>query len=362
MKLMIAGGGTGGHLFPGIALAEVWRERFSEQEVFFVGTTHGLEREWVPRAGFRLHCISQRGLSRVGVKRQIVALFLMMVSFVQSLRIILREKPDVAVGFGGYASGPVMLMAALCRVPTLIFEPNAFLGLTNRLLARVVKRVASPYDVVLENVELSQRIQCPVPVRAEMARALSQRPALAQKALTLLVLGGSQGASALNDAVMALACHWLTSHSLTIVHQTGARDHARVAEYYRSQGLNVQALPFIHDMAQAYLNADVVISRAGASTIAELALAAKPVLLVPMPRSADDHQRKNAAALAKAQAAVVLNQEGDWTPRLQTALDELLSDAALRQALSAHIAQFSSLEAAHILSDQCVDLVKRARG
>lgn len=355
MKLMIAGGGTGGHLFPGIALAGAWRERVAGGEVFFVGTEYGLEKRIVPEAGYRLELIQQRGLKRQGLAQTLKSLLLIPRSLSQSLRIVRRERPAVAIGVGGYAAGPAILAAWLLGVPTLVLEPNAVPGLTNRLLAKVVRKAISPYARARAHFG-SKLVQAGIPVRPAIAAALAKgSDTVAHK--TLLVFGGSQGAKAINDALIAAAPVLVTTHGYRIIHQTGRADFARVKAQYQALGLDVDVREFIDDMAAVYRASSLVVCRAGASSLAELALCGKPSVLIPLPTAADDHQTKNAQAFAEAGAGVLLRQSelsGDALTTQVLALDDDKLAAMGKAALG-----LGDANAANALSDLCVSLTKR---
>ncbi len=350
MKLMIAGGGTGGHLFPGIALASAWLERAPEPEVFFVGTERGLEKRLVPQAGFRLALIDQVGLKRTGVAQLLKGLLLLPKSLWQSLALVRRERPAVAIGVGGYAAGPAILAAWLLRVPTLILEPNAVPGLTNRLLARIARKAISPYERARAHFG-KKLVRAGIPVRPAIARAVPAPKPDARK--TILVFGGSQGARAINDAVAAAAPE-LLARGYAVVHQTGKLDFARIKQGYEAAGLAVDVREFIDDMASAYAACDLVVCRAGASTLAELALCAKPSILIPLPTATDDHQTKNAQAFADAGAAVLLKQSelGSLGSTILAIMDAPEKRAAMAQAAQG----LGDPRAAEVLCEMCLAL------
>ncbi|MCC6810065.1 MAG: undecaprenyldiphospho-muramoylpentapeptide beta-N-acetylglucosaminyltransferase [Deltaproteobacteria bacterium] len=354
MKLMIAGGGTGGHLFPGIALAGAWVERAPKGEVFFVGTERGLEVKIVPAAGYRLELIDQVGIKRRGLVQTLKGLFMLPKSILQSMRIVRREKPAVAVGVGGYAAGPAILAAWLLRVPTLILEPNAVPGLTNRILAKIARVAISPYERAAAYFG-KKLVKAGIPVRPQIANALKTAAATAQARRGVLVFGGSQGAKAINDAVMQAAPRWAQS-GVRVVHQTGPADRARVEAAYAGMGIDVR--DFIHDMAAEYAACDLVVCRAGASSLAELALCGKPAVLIPLPTAADDHQTKNAQAFADAGAGVLLRQSELTPERLDTTVRELLGDVTKLMAMADAAKKLGDPDAASRLADMCINLAE----
>ncbi len=356
MKLMIAGGGTGGHLFPGVAVARMWRERAPGGDVFFVGTARGLEGKVVPQAGFSLSLIAQVGLKNRGIMGALKALLLLPRSLWQSLAIVRRERPSVALGVGGYAAGPAMVAAWLMRVPSLILEPNAMPGLTNRLLGALVKKIVSPYDRAGEHFPQNKLLRQGIPVRGELAAALAAQKAHSGR--SLLIFGGSQGARALNDAAIG-AVPLLAEEGVSIVHQTGPADFQRVLDAYASLPLaarnRVDVREFIDDMAAAYGNCDLVVCRAGASTLAELGIVGRPSILVPLPTAADDHQTKNAQAFVEAGAAQMLKQQDLTSATLLTAVRTLMTEELRRARMGEQrqSARRCSRHRAHVRAVHC---------
>lgn len=353
MKLMIAGGGTGGHLFPGIALAGAWVQRAPAGEVFFVGTERGLETKIVPAAGYRLELIDQVGIKRRGLVQTLKGVFMLPMSILQSMRIVRREKPAVAVGVGGYAAGPAILAAWLLRVPTLILEPNAVPGLTNRILAKVARVAISPYERAAAYFG-KKLVKAGIPVRPQIANAFK---ASTNTKPAVLIFGGSQGAKAINDAVMLAAPEW--AKTADVVHQTGPADLERVRKAY--EGTSVVAKDFIQDMAAAYAACDLVVCRAGASSLAELALCGKPAVLIPLPTAADDHQTKNAQAFADAGAGVLMRQSELTPEKLRDAVAALLGDRSRLATMSEAAKKLGDPQAADRLAQMCMELAGGAR-
>ena len=306
MKVLIAAGGTGGHIYPGIAIAREIMRRDASSEVLFVGTSRGLETRIVPENGFQLALITSAGLKNVGVKGKIKGLGVLPLSFWESAKLIRDLRPDVVVGAGGYVSGPVLLIASLKRIPTLAMDSNALPGFTNRQLARFIDKAALTFDEALPFFN-GKGVVTGNPVRKEFFEI--ERKPRGEK-LSILVFGGSQGARAINNAMMA-ALPLLEAHAsqIKIVHQTGEADLLRTRETYaKSRLTDHEVLPFISDMFARFAHADLVICRAGATTCAELAAAGKASIMVPLPTAADDHQRKNAEAFERAGASRMLLQ------------------------------------------------------
>lgn len=305
MKVLIAAGGTGGHIYPGIAVAKEILRRDSGSEVLFVGTARGLETKIVPDNGFQLSLIKSAGLKNVGFAGKLKGLFILPQSFLEARRLIKDFKPDVVIGAGGYVSGPVLMMAALMKVPTLVMDSNALPGFTNRRLAPFVTKAALTFDEALPFFG-KKGIVTGNPVRKEFFEVL---PKVRGAKVNLLIFGGSQGARAINNA-MGDALASLPKDKLQITHQTGEFDLEKIREIYSRAGFNGAAdvRPYISNMVDEFAKADLVICRAGATTCAELSAAGKAAIMIPLPTAADDHQRKNAEALETAGAARMILQ------------------------------------------------------
>ncbi len=368
-RILIAASGTGGHLFPGLAIADAFRRRDPATEVTFVGTTRGLEATLIPRAGFELERIEIAGLKRVGW-RQALATLLWRVpkSLWQSWRIVRRRRPDLVIGVGGYTSGPVLLIAALSGIPTLILEPNAYPGFTNRVLAPLVRAAAVAFPEAASFFGAKARMTGN-PVRAEffaMPDLARERRARTPER-HLLIFGGSQGSRALNERMVEALPRLFASLRerasalvVTVTHQTGERDAAWVRAAYERAGLQdrVTVVPFIERMAEEMARADLVICRAGATTLAELAAAGKPALLIPLPTAADDHQRKNAQALERAGAARCLLQDEATPERLAEMIRELLDDPARLDEMAECARRRARPEAAHAIVALAFELMR----
>jgi UDP-N-acetylglucosamine--N-acetylmuramyl-(pentapeptide) pyrophosphoryl-undecaprenol N-acetylglucosamine transferase len=361
MRVLIAGGGTGGHLFPGIAVAEEVVARGGE--VLFVGTTRGIEARVLPEAGYPLELLQVSGLNRVGPIRMIGGLIKLPFAFLRCLSILRRFRPDVVLGVGGYASGPLVLAAALTGRPSAIQEQNSVPGFTNRVLGKVVRAVFIAFNEAAAAFPPAKVATTGNPVRKGFREARALLPAADAPAgpARLLILGGSQGARAVSNLVIGAAALLAKSRpgKFTIVHQTGTSDADRVKDAYAEQGLSGQVTvrPFIDDMVSAYRAADLVIARAGALTLAELAIAAVPAILIPLPTAADDHQTRNAAAFAVAGAAVVIPQNQATPEQLATELESLLDDRDVRKKMSAAMTLLSRPAAAAAVVDRLAALL-----
>ena len=332
LRVLIAGGGTGGHVVPALAIGRELRDKHGA-ECVYVGTARGLETKLVPEAGFRLELVRSGQLKNVSLKTRLKTFSDLPVGVGHCMRLIREFRPQVVVGVGGYASGPAMIAAILLRVPTLAYEPNAVPGMTNKLLGKYVRAAAVNFEQTMRFFRGAEATG--VPVRPEIF-SLPEKPAGAPP--RLLVTAGSQGAQVFNDLVPKIAPRLLREvPGLTIVHQAGARHVEAARAAFVASGADpsrwsVEA--FLTDMPAQYAAADVVLARSG-STVAELCAAGKPSVLVPFPQAADDHQRKNAEVLAQAGAARMLLQREATEESLAGALLELLGDAGLRARMSA---------------------------
>lgn len=328
MRVLIAGGGTGGHVIPALAVADALRTQHSA-EILFVGTARGLETRLVPQAGYRLELITVGQLNQVSLATRLKTLTALPGGIIDCLRLLDRWQPQAVLGVGGYASGPAMLAALLKRIPTVAFEPNAVPGMTNRLLGRWVSRAAVNFAPALAYFRKAEVTG--IPVRAEFF-ALSAKPV--ESPPRLLVFGGSQGARALNQTMPEIARELLAGlPGLTILHQAGERHAETTRAAYLASGADPgrwQVQAFLDDMPRQFAACDLILARSGASTVAELAAAGKPSLLVPFPRAADDHQRRNAEAMVEAGAARML-LEARMTPAILLA--EIRSLLAGREEL-----------------------------
>jgi UDP-N-acetylglucosamine--N-acetylmuramyl-(pentapeptide) pyrophosphoryl-undecaprenol N-acetylglucosamine transferase len=362
LRVIVAGGGTGGHLYPGIAVARELLRRVPDAKVTFAGTARGIEAKVIPREGFELDVIRSTGLKGMSPAALARGLFLLPLGGVDAWRILSRRSPQVVIGVGGYSSGPVVLAAALRRIPTLLMEQNAVPGLTNRLLARVVDAAAVTFD---ETITYFGRrgFVTGNPVRAEFldsSAAAAGQSSAGSGATRVLIFGGSQGAHAINMAMVEAAAK-LAAHpgGMAITHQTGERDLERVRDSYRRAGLEARVEPFLFAMDREVKAADVVVARAGATTIAELTAAGRPSLLVPLPTAADDHQRKNADVLARAGAAEVLDQRTLTGEVLAERIAALAGDAPRRAAMSRAARALAKPGAARAIADKVLELAGR---
>lgn len=332
MKVMIAGGGTGGHLFPGVALAQELRRRDPGTVVTFVGTERGIETRAVPKAGFSLELLPVSGLRRLGIGGAALGLARLPIALSKAVGLVRRLQPDVAVSVGGYAAGPAVLAARCLGVPCAVMEQNAVPGFTNRVLGRFADRVFAALPTAAfasEKVRVFGN-----PVRADLV-PLRDEPYRSSTPLRVLVFGGSQGARALNDVWMeTLPALARAGVKVSLTHQTGKSDRDRVEHSYRDAGVEAAVLPFIDDMAQAYRSADLVVCRAGASTIAELTVCGRPAILIPYPFAVDDHQSANARVVDDAKGGIHLPQSELSVERLVELVRALERDRGQLDAMA----------------------------
>ena len=322
MRAVLAGGGTGGHVIPALAIAHELRDLYSA-EVMFIGTSRGIETRLVPAAGFELRLVEVGALKKVSLAKRVATMTALPTAIFRSRKILSEFRPDVVIGVGGYASGPAMLAAAISRIPTLAFEPNVVPGLANRIMAPIVSSAAVHFE---ETRRYFRRCQLTgVPVRRAFFN-LPPKPAGSPP--TLLVFGGSQGAHAINAAMMnALATLSEQVPGIQLVHQTGERDYNDAQAAYLRSRAHAEVFPFIEDMPGMFARADLIVCRSGASTVAEVTAAGKPAIFIPFPHAADDHQLRNAEALERAGAAVLIAEKDLTGERLVAAVRELLGDS-----------------------------------
>lgn len=362
MKLIIAGGGTGGHLFPGIAVAEEFLSRDPANEVLFVGTERGIEARAVPAAGYPLELISAAGIRGKGTFSQLKGAAMMAYGYAQSRQVLKKFRPDLVLGVGGYASLPMVLAAKGMAIPRFIHEQNAIPGLTNRLLAKFANKVFITLEESARYFPSSTTLLTGNPLRRQI---LNMIETIGDKLTTgdgttgdfhLFVFGGSQGAHAINTAMVeALSVLKKSPIRLTITHQTGEKECAAVTAAYQAAGVEAHVTPFINDMAAEYARADLIICRAGATTIAEVTACGKTCLFIPFPHAVDDHQRKNAEALLKKDACFMMLEQELTGTTLAESIQTLANDRALVRHTGDLAFSLARLDAARIIVDEMMN-------
>jgi UDP-N-acetylglucosamine--N-acetylmuramyl-(pentapeptide) pyrophosphoryl-undecaprenol N-acetylglucosamine transferase len=362
-RVVIAGGGTGGHLYAGIAIAREVLARDPRATVTFAGTAQGLEARVVPREGFELDLLRSAGLKGKGIGARLKGLALLPLSAIDAWALLSRRRPALVVGVGGYSSGPVMLLAALRRVPTVLLEQNAAPGLTNRALTPFVDAAAVAWEATLPYFGRKGFVSGN-PVRSQFFSVEPpRRHDEPGSTVRVLIFGGSQGAHAINVAAVAAAPRLGgTTPPVAITHQTGERDLAMVREGYERAGMPARVEPFLFEMDREMNDADVLVCRAGASTLAEITAAGRAAILVPLPTATDDHQRKNAAVLEALGASEVIDQSALTGERLATAILDLAAHEDRRQRMAAAARTLARPDAARTIVDRGLALASGARG
>ncbi len=366
MRVVIAGGGTGGHLFPGIALAEEFMTRHTDNDVLFVGANQGMEKELVPKAGYPLELIDVSGLKGQTFWQTLKNVIKLPWALLQASRIVRRYRPGIVVAVGGYASGPTALAAWLHGIPVVVQEQNALPGFTTRIISKFAKKVFVAFEEAETRLPPNKVMRTGNPIRQSLLdNFLRPRPELTEPIPRLLVLGGSQGAQFVNES-MARAFRIIHERMppVRLVHQAGRAKLDSIIPLYEEAGLlgKAEVVPFIDDMSTAYARSDLVICRAGATTVAELTICQKPAILIPYPFAADNHQEMNARALADRGAAVLIRQSELTPERLAEEILSLLQDNERRLMMARSAGRLGWPEAAREIADVCVELWTRSGG
>jgi UDP-N-acetylglucosamine--N-acetylmuramyl-(pentapeptide) pyrophosphoryl-undecaprenol N-acetylglucosamine transferase len=360
-RIIIGGGGTGGHIFPAISIAQAIREKDPGVEILFVGAENKIEMEKVPEAGFSIIGLPVSGLHRRITVKNISFLVNLFRSTMKSARIIKDFRPDLAAGVGGYASGPILRAAARRGVPIVIQEQNSYAGLTNRLLAKRARKIFVAYEGMEKYFPAEKILLTGNPVRKNIINVEKKRGEafkhfhLDEKKPVVLIIGGSQGAGTINNSILKDLA--LFGKDIQLIWQTGKYYYEKMKEKTGDvTGSNIKLFPFIKNMDLAFASADVIISRAGAGTISELALAGKPVILVPSPIVAEDHQTKNAMALVKKEAAIhVADAEAEKV--LVTTCMDLLANDKQRKILGENIKAFALPDSADRIAEEILMMI-----
>jgi UDP-N-acetylglucosamine--N-acetylmuramyl-(pentapeptide) pyrophosphoryl-undecaprenol N-acetylglucosamine transferase len=344
--IIIAGGGTGGHVFPAIAIADELSKVMSNIEILFVGSLGKLEMEKVPDAGYKIIGLPIKGFERKISFQNFKTIFLLFWSLLKSVKIILQFKPDLAIGVGGYASGPVLFICTLLRKPILLQEQNSYPGITNKILSKGADKICVAYHHMDRFFDKSKIVLTGNPVRANIQ--LSEVKETSGK--NVLVVGGSLGARTINDSILT-GLETLTKESVNLKWQTGKLYYNEINNVLKNKPLNVEILPFINDMKAAYGFADVIVSRAGAIAISELCIVGKPVILIPSPNVAEDHQTKNALALVEKEAAIMV-KDSEAKENLALEIVALLNNKEKQTILSENIKSLAKPDATKEIVNQ----------
>lgn len=363
-RIIISGGGTGGHIFPAISIANTFKKRFPNAEILFVGASNRMEMEKVPAAGYKIIGLPVSGFDRSNLFRNVKVLADLLKSLRMAKRTIRGFQPDIAIGVGGYASGPTLWMAASQGVPTLIQEQNSYAGVTNKLLAKKARRICVAYEGMEQFFPADRIVLTGNPVRKDLEEASGKRAealaffGLSPDRKTLLVVGGSLGARTINQSIQA-GLDKLTAAGIQLIWQTGRYYQAAAQKSLKPYGkAPIWCSDFITRMDYAYEAADLVISRAGASSISELCLLNKPVVLVPSPNVSEDHQTKNALALVNKEAAVLVTDKEAGAVLVDKALG-IIADEVRLSLLAKHIGELAERDSAERIVDEIVTIIEK---
>ncbi|MBT3174330.1 MAG: undecaprenyldiphospho-muramoylpentapeptide beta-N-acetylglucosaminyltransferase [Lentimicrobiaceae bacterium] len=360
-KILISGGGTGGHIFPAIAIANELKSKINDIEILFVGAKGRMEMEKVPMAGYKIIGLWISGLQRRLTIKNLLFPFKLISSLLKAKSIINKFSPNVVVGTGGYASGPLLYCASLSKIPTLIHEQNAFPGITNKLLAKNVSKVCVSYSGMEKFFPPDKLKITGNPIRKEILHiSVSKKEALNFFGLetdkkTLLIIGGSQGARKINEAILH-NIKIVLDMNIQLLWQTGESSFDSIVKN-TTEFKNIQVRKFIQRMDMAYSACDFIISRAGAIAIAEIIASKKPAIFIPLPSAAEDHQTKNAMSLVEGNAGIIIN-ENDCINRLPVALENLVNDNELQKRIINNLDSFSYPNAASDIADEVIKLIR----
>ena len=367
LRVIISGGGTGGHIFPAVSIANAIKELRPDAQILFVGAEGRMEMQRVPDAGYQIIGLPVAGFDRKHLWKNVAVLLKLVRSQWKARNIIRQFRPQVAVGVGGYASGPTLKMAGMMGVPTLIQEQNSYAGVTNKLLAQKARRICVAYDgmekffpankIIMTGNPVRQNLLAETPEREQAIRSFGLNP----EKKTILILGGSLGARTINNTLIAGLQLIRRTTDVQFIWQTGKIYHQQVTEAVKAAGEipNLFVTDFIKDMAAAYAAADLVISRAGAGSISEFCLLNKPVILVPSPNVAEDHQTKNALALVNKQAAIYVKDAEAENKLLPVAL-ETIANAEKLSELSENIAHLALPDSAVVIAKEVIKLAQQS--
>ncbi len=365
IKLLISGGGTGGHLFPGIALAQAVEQTYANSKVMFIGTERKVDKNGLANLGFITRTIRCQPIKGKNISQILTALIQLPIGLFESIKIIRQFKPDLVFGVGGYVTGPVIVAARLLGVTTCIHEQNTVPGLANKILGRIVNKVFVSLPGSEKYFPAHKTILSGNPVRSSLlSKAKEKKQHKSTDQPTILILGGSQGARRLNSLVLEAAKRCLVNLTPMpeIIHQTGEMDEEQAKKVYAELGMHARVDAFISDMAEVYCRADLIVSRAGATTLAEIMVFGKPAILVPFPYAADNHQEKNGRILVDAGGGVMFLQSELTGDKLGNEISRLLNDKKLLDEMAVKSAKLAKPEATATIVTTCLDLLKSRMG
>lgn len=360
-KIILSGGGTGGHIYPAISIANELKSRYPESEFLFVGAEDKMEMEKVPQAGYKIEGLWISGIQRKLTARNLSFPFKLISSLLRSRKILNRFKPDVVIGTGGFASGPLLQMAVSKRIPSLIQEQNSYPGITNKILSKKADKICVAYDGLEKYFPVNKIVKTGNPVRQDIldidGKSISGKDhfSLKHNKITLLVLGGSLGARRINELIEA-KLEFFQTQNVQIIWQCGKLYHEKYGQYDKLE--NVQLHAFVNKMDMAYSAADIIISRAGASSVSELCIVGKPVIFIPSPNVAEDHQTKNANAIAEKGGAVLIKEE-DLEIDFENKFSQIISSSEKQTLLGNNIKELALVNATKDIADEVEKLLKK---
>ena len=358
-RCLIAGGGTGGHLFPGIAVARELETRFDDTDILFVVGHRKMESTLLARYGYRVTSIDVEGIKGRGWKKGFGVMVKLPKSVFQSASIIRNFSPALVLGMGGYSAGPACLAARYMGIPTAIHEQNSYPGLTNRLLSRIVDRIFISFEESMTHFKGKSLFLTGNPIRGELFSDTG-RGHDGEKVFTILVVGGSQGATAINQVFAETLAHMKAKgRDPAVIHQTGKTDYDRATQDYRNRKVKGELMPFIQDMTTAYNRADLVVSRAGATTIFELAALGKPSILIPYPHATNQHQETNALSLVRAGGAEMIRQSELTAEGLSRVLTKYMDDRSALEEMGKCARKIARTDAAKVIVDKLLEMIKQ---
>lgn len=360
-KIILSGGGTGGHIYPAIAIANELKNRFPNAEFLFVGAKDRMEMEKVPQAGYNIKGLWISGIQRQLTLKNLMFPFKLISSLWNAKKIVKAFKPDIAIGTGGFASGPLLYIAASKKIPCLIQEQNSYPGITNKLLAKKVQKICVAYDNLERFFPTDKTIKTGNPVRQDLLNIESKTVEakdffnLKHGKYTLLVLGGSLGARNINDLIER-ELDFLSTQNVQVIWQCGKLYYSQYKIYNNTK--DIQVYPFLNNMDFAYAAADIIISRAGASSVSELCIVGKPVIFIPSPNVAEDHQTKNALAIVNNDAAMLIKEE-DLEVDFKNKFSQLIQSPEKQKHLGDNIKKLALVNATNQIADEVVKLLEK---
>ncbi|MDR1848192.1 MAG: undecaprenyldiphospho-muramoylpentapeptide beta-N-acetylglucosaminyltransferase [Bacteroidales bacterium] len=355
-KIVISGGGTGGHIFPALAIAKALEEKYVDCQILFIGAKNRMEMEQIPRAGYCIEGLDIRGFNRQKLFSNFSLPFILIKSLIKARKILKIFQPNAVIGVGGYVSAAALWAASQLRIPYIIQEQNSFPGITNRILSKRAKVICVAYNGMEKWFKKDKIVLCGNPVRKEIVNIVQNYEQDRIQPKEILILGGSLGALSINESIVN-NLQWFVSSNIHLIWQTGRSFFSKAKEITKKLGEKIDVYEFINEMDKAYTQADIIVSRAGALAIAELAIVGKPTILIPSPNVAEDHQTKNALSLS-AQNAAILIKDSHASRQLIPTLETLINNPVLCDTLSKNIEKLSIKDADKKIVEQVAKYIK----